>query len=399
MKGKDPEWSKYAVLGVVLGVAYLAKAIMLPLGMVILACSLLAVKDWRRAVAPAMLAGLLVLGIGAIYFIPLSHLRGHLTLGESGSFNYLYHVDRAGPTWYIRDLGAGKGRLRYVPQRVFETPPTYQFSFPYAVTHPLRFDPSYWTQGARPGFRLRLQYAAIRENLHLLTEIAAATGGLAVGFLILLLTADKPMGVLRLWPLWLNGLVGLVMYDLVHVENRYVGVFFVLLWMGLLCGLRPREDSANKIVLGLVLGTAISLFVPMAESILYEFSKAIHRPVDVSLQAAVELRKSGICEGDPVARISPLVTDLMWARATRTRVVSEVDYGLTYQFWQSAPEIREQVLSAMASSGAKIVVAHIPGDILVPPGWRQLGSTPFWIRELVEHEAFACKGSRPSPEK
>jgi hypothetical protein len=390
LRNKEANWQIYAALGAAIGIGYLTKAAMLPFGFLVLASSLFLVTNWKRAVLPAIGAGLLALIIGAAYFYPLSHLRGHFTLGESSDFNYLYHVDRAGPTWYIQDLGGGTGKLQRTPHKVFETPPTYEFSFPYRVTHPLRFDPAYWTQGAHPRFRLRSQYAAIRENLHILGPILEATGGLVAAFVILLLAAPNLKGFIRLWPLWTLGIAGIAMYDLVHVENRYVGVFFVFLWLGLLCALRPNTESSDRIVTGLVLGVALSLFIPMVETITYDFSKALHQKNEVNLQAAVELHKLGICEGDRVARISPLVTDLMWARATRTTIVAEVDYGLTYQFWQQDAEVRAQVLRSMASSGAKIVVAHVPGEIVVPPGWQQLGSTPHYFQPLVENP-FACK--------
>ncbi len=390
MRNKEPNWTIYAGLGVVIGLGYLTKAAMLPFGFLVLAASLFTVTNWRRAVPPAIFAGLLALAIGAAYFYPLSHLRGHFTLGESSDFNYLYHVDRAGPTWYIQDLGAGTGKLERVPRKIWDNPPTYEFSFPLPVTHPLRFDPAYWTKGAHPRFRLRSQYAAVRENLHILAPILGSSGGVVVAFFVLLFIAARPANFLRLWPLWLLGLAGIAMYDLVHVESRYVGVFFVLLWLGLICALRPEADAGGKIVAGLVVGIALSLFVPMVEDISYDFSKALRQKSDVNLQAAAELRRLGMCEGDRVARISPVVTDLIWARASRATVVAEVDYDLTYRFWQQSADVRAQVLHAMASSGAKIVVAHVPGELVAPAGWQQLGNTPQYFQPLVENP-FACK--------
>jgi hypothetical protein len=392
LRNTEANWQIYGALGAAIGIGYLTKAAMLPFGFLALAGSFFLVNNWRRAVLPALAAGLLALIFGSAYYYPLSHLRGHFTLGESSDFNYLYHVNRAGPTWYIQDLGGGTGKLQRVPQKVSETPPAYVFSFPYRVTHPLRFDPAYWTQGAHPRFRLRSQYAAIRENLHILGPILEATGGLVAAFVILLFVAPHPKGFIHLWPLWVLGIAGIAMYDLVHVENRYVGVFFVFLWLGLISALRPGTEMSNRIVSGLVLGIVFSLFIPILEDITYDFSKALHQKNEVNLQAAVELHKLGICEGDRVARISPLVTDLMWARATRTMVVAEVDYGLTYQFWQQDAEVRAQVLRSMASSGAKIVVAHVPGEIVVPPGWQRLGSTPHYFQPLVENP-FTCKAA------
>ena len=394
IRNEGPKWTLYMALGGFAGLGYLAKAAMFPFGVLILGSSLLLVRDWRRALVPAGAAAIVALAIGAAYFYPLSKLRGHFTLGESGHFNYLYHVDGAGPTWYIQDLGAGAGTLERVPRKIFSMPPTYEFSFPYAVTHPLRFDPSYWTQGARTRFRLRNQYAAMRENLHLLAPITGATSGVMVAFFVLLFTGEKVAAVFRQWPVWFSGMAGIAMYEIVHVEARYVGVFFVLLWLGLLVPLYSSRDFGNRLLTGLVIGVTLSLFIPLVETTAYDFSKAKHRRNDVSVQAALELRKLGLCEGALVARISPWVTDLMWARALRAMVVSEVDYEYTYQFWESNRDVRAQVLKLMASSGAKLVVADVPTNIIVPSGWQQLGNTSFWFHPLVERDIFACGTGR-----
>ena len=56
------------------------------------------------------------------------------------------------------------------------------------------------------------------------------------------------------------------MYALIHVENRYTGVFFVLLWLGLLYSLHTTIHRAQQIAAGVMLGIAISLMLPVANS-------------------------------------------------------------------------------------------------------------------------------------
>jgi hypothetical protein len=106
MQGSRAPWSRYLALGVILGIGFLAKAPMLPIGVLILALSLFVVEEWRPAVKMIVAAFAVIMMIGSLYFVPLSRARGHLTLGESSTFNYLVHVDRARPSWYLQDPGA-----------------------------------------------------------------------------------------------------------------------------------------------------------------------------------------------------------------------------------------------------------------------------------------------------
>ena len=95
---------------------------MLPLGILVLLGSLAVVTNWRRALSMALWALALFVVIGSLYFVPLSIIRGHLTLGGSSSYNYLFHVDHAGPTRYMQYVGHGAGgfctvRERYLRRR------------------------------------------------------------------------------------------------------------------------------------------------------------------------------------------------------------------------------------------------------------------------------------------
>lgn len=389
MTGRAPSWRAYLGLGVVLGVGFLAKAPMLPLGLLLIASSLFLVTSWRSAFAPAVCAGIIVLVIGSCYFVPLSRLRGHFTLGESGAFNYLYHVDGIGPTWYVQERGEASGTLLRKPDKVFDAPPTYRFAFPYPVTHPLRFDPAYWTEGLKPRVRLSAQYEAIRENLHVIAGISAL-GALVVAFVVLLSVADTWSALLRLWPLWVSGLFGVAMYLVIHVEPRYIGVFWVLLWLGLLVGLRPPPDWRNRLLTGVTAGIVIALLIPTIESSMYDFHKMGYGRKDAAIEAAIALRRYGVCPGDPVARVSRDITELAWARVSRTTVVAEVDWAFAEQFWQAGPAVQREILQSMAGSGAKVVVAHLLSGGAPPSGWTRLGHTPFWVYPLVPMGQPAC---------
>ena len=89
------------LLGLVLGLGYLAKAPMFPLAFVYWGASLLLFGTWRRAL-PFVLLEMIVFGIVVSpWIIALSRSKGRVTLGDSGKINYLVNVNHASPSWYF----------------------------------------------------------------------------------------------------------------------------------------------------------------------------------------------------------------------------------------------------------------------------------------------------------
>lgn len=384
MRNHNPHLRSYLVLGAVLGVSFLAKAPMLPIGMLILAASLLIVTDWRRAIPMAVAAGAVFVLIASLYFVPLSRSVGHFTLGESGNFNYILYADHARPTWYLTNPGNAKGVAIHRVRQIVDDPATYEFSIGLPVTHPLRFDPSYWTQGLKPAFRLRGQLAAIRENLPLVKPIVLELAGMTLGFLVLFLAAGSRTNRVRdladSWPLWLVGLAGVLMYAAIHVESRYVGAFFVLFWLGLLLAVRPWSKQP-KIFAAVVLATSASLLVPAARESYAPRHFHWNTRQNVDAQVAEALAALGTHPGDPVARIST-GGFLGWARAARVTIIAEVDLEVgAVQFWKSDAATQQRVLQALRRAGAKSVVGHSWEDVTAP-GWQRVGKSQFWIYPL-----------------
>jgi hypothetical protein len=376
-------WLNFIALGVILGVGYLAKAPMLVIGMVILASTL---TQWRQTLLKAIAAGILLLAIGSLYFVPLSKQLGHFSLGESSNYNYLFHVNQASPTWYLHDTGTGVGKFWRNPTKIYNSPPAYEFHYVQATTHSLRFDPIYWTVGAKPRFTLRGQFWALAENTGLYAKILMTAGGIVAGIIALFLLSgplrSAARDVARQWPMLILGFTGLAMYVVVHVEERYVGVFFALVWLGLLAGLRVGRDLDKRIIPAIALGVALSVMGPIVVDLGDKFLTRIRSiGSDPDIQAAMELKRLGIEPGTPVARISYEVIDLAWARLSRVSVVAEVEFEHGDEFWAAGQKTQDEVLQAFAKTGAKVVVGHVRGE-MAPPGWQRLGHTRYWIHQL-----------------
>jgi hypothetical protein len=373
-------WRRYSALGAVLGVGYLAKQPMLPVGFLIIATSALACKS-RVALPKALFAALLMLLIGAAYFVPLSKTRGYVTFGEASTYNYLVYVDQNSESAYLMDPGAGSGHFLHVPIKISDTPPTYSFSTEEAATHLLRYDPSYWTQGGKARFSAGGQIKAVFRNLTPYIDTLGRNGGLIAGLIVLCFAfADSRRiltGIRRQWPVWGIGLMGIGMYAMVHVEDRYTAPFFALFWLGLLSGVRLPRILSNRAALAVALAISISILVPLVASAGHDVVDR-RGATDFSAEAARQLTSLGIRPADRVARISPWYTDYAWARMLRLSIIAEVDPAHAGEFWECGPEVQARVLKAMSQAGARAVVAHIKSDT-APPLWQRLGDTEQWI--------------------
>ena len=126
---------------------------------------------------------------------------------------------------------------------------------------------------------------------------------------------------------------------------------------------------------------ALLLILPLACDTGYDFLRALRSRADPDRSVVMELERLGIHPGDQVARISPFVIDLGWAREARVTIIAEVDWESANDFWTAGTATQDQVLQVLAGTGAKIVIAHLTGN-LAPPGWQRLGATQFWSHAL-----------------
>lgn len=384
MRNRRPELRSYVLLGALLGVSFLAKAPMLPIGMLILASSVMVVSEWRRAIPMAAGAGIILLLIGSLYFVPLSRSLGHFTLGESGNFNYILYADHANPTWYLTNPGKAKGTAIHRVHQILDDPATYEFSIGLPVTHPLRFDPSYWTQGLKPAFNFHGQLAAIRKNLPLIKPILKELAGITMGFLILFSISgtgsSRWRDLIDGWPLWLVGFAGILMYAPIHVESRYVGAFCLLFWMGLFLALR-LSNKHPKVVAAVVLASSASLLMAATITAYAPRHYRWNTRNNVDAQVAEALLEVGTHPGDPVARITT-GGFLGWARAAGVTVISEVDLEEgAVKFWTSDSATQARVLEALRKTGVKSVVGHSWEDVTAP-GWHRVQKSHYWIYPL-----------------
>jgi hypothetical protein len=383
MKDREARWSEYCLLGVVLGMGILAKEPVLPLGAVILAATLFAVKNWRTALKMVAVSSLIFLAIGSLYFLPLSLSRGHFTLGESGTFNYLVYVDKAQPMWYLQQPGLASGGFVRSPQKIYSTPSVYAFSHDSLVTHPLRFDPSDWIAGAHIRFAATNQLRTCLQNVPKLARSLVQLSPVllfivAMGVIPQWNRASLKSLLGKAWPIWVIGLTGLAMYVPLRIESRYIGAFLALLFMGAVFSFDLRSSASRRVLIASAMFAVLGLLLPVFVTNVQRYLESLHLQ-NADADAAAELAKLGINPGDQVARISSTVTDLGIERIARVEVVAEVGIGDAHRFWTSPVSDQDVILGLFASNGARAVIATAPDSLNALPGWRRLGLTHYWV--------------------
>ena len=385
-------WRLFATLGVVLGAGYLAKAAMFPLGFVFLglAAVLAAVRDRRRALPRTLLALATFLLVAAPLVVALSAAKGRVTIGDTGRLNYAWFVSQLRPVPDWRDWpqwspGGELGTPEHGPRQLVESPRVYEFAAPVGGTYPPWYDPSYWHEGLRPPFDAALQLKRLNASVRFYFEWFAygpQPGLLVVVVLLAVAGATRRPRARELLPHWylvVPALAAAGMYALVNVEGRYVAPFVVVAWLGVLGGLRlPVSPWGARLAAG-----AAVAFVSLALglSAVASVRDALGEPdpdndARTHVRVAAGLASVGVRPGAPTAFVGSWLSAMRWGRLARVRHVAEVPWKDAPTFWAADPEVQTQVVTALCSAGATVIVADKAPAEHATLGWSGVPGAP-----------------------
>lgn len=388
-------WPVFVSLGVVLGLGFLAKAIMFPLAFVILLFTFFMAGNLKQALVKTLAALFIFLLVSGPFIALISAARGEFTFSDAGKVTYVRHVaGLSHPHW--QGPASGPGAPEHPSRRVFNAPPVYEFGQPIGGTYPIAYDPYYWVKGAAAAFSLEKQaITMIASGLFYFDLFFRQEGVVLAGvFVLYLLGFRRPasaVDLVRKYGLALLAVVAFGMYGLVLVEGRYIGVFVVLFWGDLLANTRPAEIGlAQKLTA--FLGAAMIVFM-LATIAAFNleglFILAGHTRATGSASGATpppawpgevaeELHRLGVQPGDRVGVIG-YAFDSFWARLARVKIVAELVDVDADPFWVGDPALQAGVIRAFAGAGARAIVAeHVPGYARLA-GWRQVGNSNFYI--------------------
>jgi hypothetical protein len=390
------KWTSIA-LGAILAFGYYAKAVMFPVGLMVLGLAWV-IFSRRQAVLACAVFFFLCLP----WITVLSEARGHLTFGDTGRLNYSWYVNGV----ESRHWEGGPDRAGHPlhPARVvLDSPRVYEFNGPMPVTYPIWYDESYWYEGLHLWIEPRLLVRVALRNVAGVAKLVFLQGG---GFLIGALVCflfQKERGVLlrpgRHWvALWTLNLAAIFLYCLVHTEPRLLGPFVAVLFViPLMCVYVEKQWVATGIALFGLAWAACFASVTTAKG--ERFTPWDRTPRNISWQIATGLEGLGLAPGDKVS----VTTDggglnSRWARLAKVHIVAEMDYQAN--FWKLTPAEQQHVLAALSASGEKMAVsATPPPDSEIPAGWQPIGSTNYYVYKFSNTQASGNTQKSTKPGK
>jgi hypothetical protein len=387
------------LLGVLLALGYYAKAPFFPIGIVFVLCACFRLPFSRRIVLLGATALTTFFLLCAPFVILLSRAKGRLTFGDSARLSSAFYID--GVQFYQHWQGGppGSGMPVHPTRKLSEYPEIYEFAARNMGTYPAWFDATYWYEGITPHFKLKRQIIVLVRNLALQFQFTMQSGAALVCIAIILglLTGYRDRwikGFRQQWPVWMPGAIALLMYALIHVEERFLGGWLVMLFAGTICACRMPSDSGTRkavrcigIAVLITAGAAVILQASReAIGIEYGTSRSSHNAA-----IAVFLLNNGLHPGDDVALIGN-GTEAYWAHLARLRLVAEIPAGITSRpghpaldFWESRAEQQQRALQILQRTGARAVIAGSQVSLaasvpsIVPPPWKKIGETGAYV--------------------
>jgi len=379
-------WLVFAGLGALLGLGYLAKAAMFPLSSAFLFSAFclcrIAGASFRGAALRTLLVAAVFAGFAMPLVVALSAMKGRPTFGDSGALNYAMYVNGA-PRWvHWHGQPPGTGVPAHPMRQLSHDPALYEFAQPVPGSYPLWYDPSYWYEGIKPHFSLRGEAWALFRAANVYLKLISRTGALYAAFLGLALLARRAgswefEGKKLFW-VWLPSFAAFGMYALVHVEQRFVGGFALMLLMWVLSSLRVSERAAARFRRRAILlaGFAPGLAVGWAAARgLYDVAR--NKP-DEHWVIAQQLHALGIPPGTEVGYIGTGL-EASWAHLAGVRIIAEVPERELQRFAAADAERRQRVLALFSSVGARAVVTRNTDAANPADGWREIPGTRHFI--------------------
>ncbi|MBE9125750.1 MULTISPECIES: hypothetical protein [unclassified Coleofasciculus] len=395
---KTASWLNVIALGAVLGLAYLAKAVMFPLSFIFLAVAMLAMGNLRQ-VLPRIMVALLVFTLVTTPFITaLSLSKGHLTFGETGKLNYAWSVNPGShiiPDVHWQGEPPGYGTPKHPTRQILGEPKVFEFATPVGGTYPPWTDPSYWYEGIAPPLAVDKQLKVIAKNLMAYNYLFL--GSLVFGYLILVGVGGKfrssLQGLAKTWHLLVPALAGLGVYLLAKTppSTRLIAPFIVLLFAGTFLSICLSNSQKLKRLIALAV---VVIFLIVSYRLSYDAVKDVailwRKLEHTHWQIANSLKQLGIQPGNQVAIavIDETGTDVhtFWARLARVNIIAEIhadDSVLT----ENSP-LRFKVFKMIEATGSRAIVVGVRQsklrNSLSETGWQRLGKSDFYVYFLEQ---------------
>ena len=396
IRRREQGWLTFALLGVILGFGYLAKAPMFLLGFVFVFAAHRLVRNAPQGLARAGLALLLFLIIATPYVTALSRSKHRFTFSDTSTISYAEYINRMPLFVSWRGEDPGNGTPVHPTRRLLADPALFEFATPVPGSYPPWYDPSYWYEGLHAHFSVKGELWAIFRGANEYLKMFSRSGVLWCVLVILIGVTRRGGGLDRTdlpwWPVLLPASAALAMYSLVHTETRFVtGVGLVLIvWVlsRVQVAAAGTPQKARRAKIALLVAPAIAV----AWSAATDLQRLTHPEPFVAWESAQALHAAGIPFGAKVGYIGAgLVTQ--WPHLGGMQIIAEVPDPGWRRLVALDPETRQAVLQKFANAGAAAVVTGHGEVARSDPGWQPLGNTGLFVRVLFSAEPSHLRGA------
>lgn len=398
IRAGDHDMRVFLQLGMVLGLGYLSKTFMFLIALVFL--GLIAYMAWQTKISFSKF--FLALGTFLVITLPfvllISEKKDKFTIGEVGMLTYARYVNGVPyPHWQGDPLN--KIVLDHPSRLIYQAPPVYEFETPIGGTYPISTDPSYWYDGLKIQFNAEGLLARLLASSLYYVDLFIEKQGVLIASVMALYFIRQGQKltffeIVKKWALVLPAVIAFVLYGVVWVEDRYVGVFVLLFWTDILANVRLPDTGSHRSFLRNLGGLAVlGLLVNILAFNLDGFNRLnpplqareappMNQPVK-PLGVARALHGVGVAQGDRVGVIG-YGFDSFWARLAGVKIVAEMLDSDANDFWQGDESLRKNVLQAFAGTGVKAVVAENVPEYARLNGWYQVGNSNYYIYVFME---------------
>jgi hypothetical protein len=381
-------------LGATIAAGYLTKAVMLPIGVLLVVAAAAGGPTKRAKWRIAAVAGLSVCCIAAPQVATLSVQRGHFTTNETGPFNYAVHVQ--GVTYrHWQGETEGAGRPLHPTRKLLDSPAVFEFDGPLPGTYPFWFDTSYWYEGVVTHFDLRRVLAASSTNARSVAQQffsinCAPLAAIVMLYGVAIWRRASLAPSLRFWIVILPALVALLPYATIHFEPRYVGAFLCAILVAVIAGAPVFEPWVANLYVASAILVGVMFVAPFGPS--GTLGPLLRPPANRNntfWTAAKALSDAGYGPGTKIAALEYAnMGTVMAARLGRERIVAEVYYRPDRPeternlFWNASLDDQRRALAALQSAGAKVVVTGDRPRGPTADEWIPLGDAPYSYHPL-----------------
>jgi len=377
--------ANYVLLGSLLGLGYLSKAIVLPCSAAYyLATWWEARKEksiWKNLGAMAACE----VAFALPWVVAISMTAGHFTISDAPRNFFLWSESQ-----YAQQVHYQLPGLLHTSRKIYSNPDVFEFSTPFDSTYPPWMNAGYWTEGAKDSEPIarKIRYFFNNINFYLLEVFSFLIAGFVVASACIRRPCTSISGIISGLPLVAPALLAMLLYSISsnmtgHMMERYFIAWFALLYSGVLLMARFSDDKRD--LGGRALTITISILMLSVFTVLTFFH--LHMPVvfpySHDIVVAKKLQELGLKPGDRIALI-PTTRRYFWARLLKLKVVADI--ADEEQFYKLPPEKREEIIAQLRKYNVKAIVrSWLTDDVnaLTQPAKFEPG--PDWVKVPPTH--------------